>query len=219
MGDQGRLYVSEEVVPVYKSLLPHADLIAPNQFEAELLSGVHIDSLETLSQAIDALHTTYRTPHIVITSVTFPSTPDKMFCAGSTLTPSGAPRKFIHDIEVMDGFFSGTGDLFAALTLARLREQASIAGLLQTPGWRSPEGVEAEELPLAKAIGGVLASMQGVLRKTREARERKLQGVDLEAMEEKQKIITRARASELRLVQCQAEILVPGVGVVARRLG
>ena len=35
MGDEGHLYVDENVVPVYKSLLPHADLIVPNQFEAE----------------------------------------------------------------------------------------------------------------------------------------------------------------------------------------
>lgn len=35
MGDEGRLYVSEDVVPVYKSLLRDAHLILPNQFEAE----------------------------------------------------------------------------------------------------------------------------------------------------------------------------------------
>ena len=35
MGDQGRLYVSEDIVPVYKNLLRDADLILPNQFEAE----------------------------------------------------------------------------------------------------------------------------------------------------------------------------------------
>jgi pyridoxine kinase len=35
MGDQGRLYVSEDVVPAYLRLAPHADLILPNQFEAE----------------------------------------------------------------------------------------------------------------------------------------------------------------------------------------
>ncbi|CAD0091173.1 unnamed protein product [Aureobasidium mustum] len=32
---QGKIYVSEEVVPAYKSLLRDADLILPNQFEAE----------------------------------------------------------------------------------------------------------------------------------------------------------------------------------------
>lgn len=35
MGDQGKLYVNEDVVPVYKNLLHDADLILPNQFEAE----------------------------------------------------------------------------------------------------------------------------------------------------------------------------------------
>ena len=35
MGDEGRIYVNEDVVPAYKSLLRDADLILPNQFEAE----------------------------------------------------------------------------------------------------------------------------------------------------------------------------------------
>jgi len=38
MGDDGRLYVSEDVVPAYKGLLKDADLILPNQFEAESVS-------------------------------------------------------------------------------------------------------------------------------------------------------------------------------------
>lgn len=39
MGDKGRLYVNEGVVPAYTRLAPQADLILPNQFEAE---SVHI---------------------------------------------------------------------------------------------------------------------------------------------------------------------------------
>lgn len=35
MGDQGRLYVNDDVVPAYKKIIHHADLILPNQFEAE----------------------------------------------------------------------------------------------------------------------------------------------------------------------------------------
>lgn len=35
MGDQGRIYVNEDVVPAYKEILHGADLILPNQFEAE----------------------------------------------------------------------------------------------------------------------------------------------------------------------------------------
>lgn len=35
MGDLGRLYVAEDVVPAYKKAIHHADLILPNQFETE----------------------------------------------------------------------------------------------------------------------------------------------------------------------------------------
>lgn len=35
MGDNGRLYVGEDTVPAYRDLIRHADLILPNQFEAE----------------------------------------------------------------------------------------------------------------------------------------------------------------------------------------
>lgn len=35
MGDNGKLYVADEVVPAYRRLIHHADLILPNQFEAE----------------------------------------------------------------------------------------------------------------------------------------------------------------------------------------
>ena len=35
MGDNGSLYVAPDVVPAYRKLLGHADLILPNQFEAE----------------------------------------------------------------------------------------------------------------------------------------------------------------------------------------
>lgn len=35
MGDRGRLYVNQDVVPAYKKIIHHADLILPNQFEAE----------------------------------------------------------------------------------------------------------------------------------------------------------------------------------------
>lgn len=38
MGDNGQLYIPEEEVPEYKALLREADLILPNQFEAEWVS-------------------------------------------------------------------------------------------------------------------------------------------------------------------------------------
>lgn len=40
MGDNGKLYVGEDCVPAYKTLLRDADLILPNQFEAECVLPV-----------------------------------------------------------------------------------------------------------------------------------------------------------------------------------
>ena len=41
MGDDGKLYVAEDVVPAYVALLQHADLILPNQYEAEYVGQLY----------------------------------------------------------------------------------------------------------------------------------------------------------------------------------
>ena len=51
MGDEGKIYVSEEVVPAYKNLLKDADLILPNQFEAEYVYTVSIFGLRQSTDA------------------------------------------------------------------------------------------------------------------------------------------------------------------------
>lgn len=215
MGDQGRLYVSEGVVPVYKSLLPYADLIVPNQFETERLTGITVDSIATLSNSIDHLHNVYHIPHVVITSVTFAHGTEYMKCAGSSMTSTGKPRKFMVDVPIIDGFFSGTGDLFAALTLARLREFSEAAGLLNCKSWIPPDETEALEIPLAKATEVVLGSIHLILEKTKAARDKKLsENIGDDEDEEPDVFPTKAhirktRASELRLVQSQKELLMP----------
>jgi pyridoxine kinase len=35
MGDCGALYVAPEIVPLYKNIMQIADVVTPNQFEAE----------------------------------------------------------------------------------------------------------------------------------------------------------------------------------------
>lgn len=69
MGDEGRLYVAEDIVPAYKSLLRDADLILPNAFEAELLSDMKITDMKTLTEAITKLHQTYQVPNVLVTSL------------------------------------------------------------------------------------------------------------------------------------------------------
>lgn len=35
MGDEGALYVAPEIVPLYRNIMRIADIVTPNQFEAE----------------------------------------------------------------------------------------------------------------------------------------------------------------------------------------
>ena len=184
---------------------------------SRLLSGVKVDSLSSLSHAISELHRVYNVPHVVITSVTFTNGDEKMLCAGSSATSSGVPRKFVFNVEIIDGFFSGTGDMFAALTLARFREEAEKGALEAAQSWRCDDAVRPLELPLCKAIGRVLGSMHLVLVQTQLARDRilgkKMKEEEVEVGGEE--FVRLTKASELRLVQCQSELKDPEVGYEA----
>ncbi|KAI0017649.1 Ribokinase-like protein [Xylariomycetidae sp. FL0641] len=261
MGDNGKIYVAEEVVPAYRSLIPHADLILPNQFEAELLSGVKITDSASLERAVEVLHDAYDVPHIVITSVSLPlrsrsrsrsasgGTPSSsssrvsraaspvqsappatrtMSVVGSTRTTARRPRLFRISFPVFDCYFSGTGDMFAALMVVRLREAVVDAAsssssssstvaeevplLRDTPSWLSPDPVPATDLPLARAAEKVLASMHEVLARTCADMPRNL--ADAEARLRAQKALAddaplsagdahllRSRAAELKLAR------------------
>jgi len=195
MGDNGRIYVAEDTVPAYKSLLKDADLILPNQFEAELLSDVKIRDMATMEHAIRKLHQAYTLPHVLITSIRLPatgaSTPAagesegtsqaQLSIIGSTATKEGAiPRLFRINVPALPVFFSGTGDMFAALLVARLRQAAKEAGVLNTASWQSDDDVSGPDLPLAKATEKVLASMHAVLQDTAEHYTRVARSIDEE---------------------------------------
>jgi pyridoxine kinase len=106
---------------------------------------------------------------------------------GSTATSDYKPRLFRIDTPLLPHFFSGTGDMFAALTIPRLIEAVNTSPtpeIRSTPSWRSPDHVPAEELPLAKSCQKVLASMQSILVKTSEQCNEKMQAYDARAEKE-----------------------------------
>jgi pyridoxine kinase len=237
MGDEGRLYIPHDEVPVYKCLLRDADLILPNQFEAELLSDTKITCLRDIATAVEALHRNYQVPHVIITSIrlspnsdtTLPSTAttpegeeETMTIIGSTSRSDHTPRMFRIDIPAFPVFFSGTGDMFAALTVARLRQAVFEAGLQSTQRWKSPDEVEATELPLAKASEKVLASMQSVLGKTYEYYKVAVKGIEAaedieglgtgeEALKngEQKRHLRRTKAAEVRVVRHVRDLIYP----------
>ncbi|KAL8825303.1 MAG: hypothetical protein Q9191_004499 [Dirinaria sp. TL-2023a] len=225
MGDEGRLYVSDAVVPAYKALLRDADLILPNQFEAELLSGTTIDSLKTLGEAITKLHKTHRLPHIVVTSVRFDPSSPTISVVGSTMRADGSPRLFKVDVPAIDCFFSGTGDMFAALILVHLRNAIMETELVGKKAWVSPDDVEATDLPLAKAVEKVLTSMQAVLEKTKMARDKALEGMGgpLGTLEKEKDSVKRlhlrkTKAAEVQIVRNLADLREPHVIYRAKAL-
>lgn len=57
MGDDDRLYVSKDLVPAYREqIVSLATVLTPNQFEAELLTGIKINSKASAYSACQALH-------------------------------------------------------------------------------------------------------------------------------------------------------------------
>ncbi|KAK0373502.1 pyridoxal kinase [Colletotrichum limetticola] len=235
MGDNGKLYVAEEVVPAYQSLVEHADLILPNQFEAELLSGVKITDMQTLQTAIRALHTKYRIPHVVITSVSLASPdhpPSHLSVVGSSMSPStGEPRLFKIVFPAIDAYFSGTGDMFAALMTVRMREAVIAASanseeqqqLKDCESWLSGDEVDALDLPLAKAAEMVLASMHEVLAQTARGMQEVVAAAGGDALAETEEGRTKlhllkSKSAELKLVRNLASLREPTVELRARRL-
>ncbi|KAF2806920.1 Ribokinase-like protein [Mytilinidion resinicola] len=276
MGDEGRLYIPEDEVPQYKNLLREADLILPNQFEAELLSDTKITDLTSLGTAIQILHRTYQVPHIIITSLVLsatnktlpsrppsrmqssaptprtatpernaatshPSTwptseskispqqeqeeeeyPNTLTIIGSTATSTHTARLFRIDVPAHSLYFSGTGDMFAALTVARLREAIVAANLQNTASWKSPDDVAAADLPLAQATSKVLASMQAVLAKTAAACAVEMEaydervglegagsGEEAEEDRHKKRGLRLSRAAEVRVVRNVGDLVSP----------
>ena len=139
---------------------------------------------------------------------------------GSTMRSDRSARLFKIDVPQLDCFFSGTGDMFAALTVARLREAvfydtSTTPPLRETESWISPDNVTATQLPLAKATEKVLSSMQSILEKTMIARNEELAKYDAEedadlaslpdserkSALEKRAHLRQTKAAEVRLVR------------------
>uniref|UniRef100_A0A8B9YBM1 Pyridoxal kinase n=1 Tax=Bos mutus grunniens TaxID=30521 RepID=A0A8B9YBM1_BOSMU len=128
MGDQrngeGAMYVPDDLLPVYREkVVPVADIITPNQFEAELLTGRKIHTQEEALEVMDMLHS-MGPDTVVITSsdLLSPRGSDYLMALGSqrTRAPDGSmvTQRIRMEMHKVDAVFVGTGDLFAAMLLA-----------------------------------------------------------------------------------------------------
>jgi len=128
LGDHGRFYVPVELVDVYRDeVIPLATVITPNQFEIEKLTGMSISDEQTAWMACDSLHKV-GVETVIITSCSL-GVPDQVSMLASNLkterdgNTNGAKTmkiksRYVINIPLIEGRYSGTGDLMAALLLA-----------------------------------------------------------------------------------------------------
>ncbi|XP_059471771.1 pyridoxal kinase [Neocloeon triangulifer] len=143
MGDNGEMYVPKELLPIYRDqILPLADIITPNQFEAELLTGTKINNVEDAWNTLDLLHA--KGPRTVILSSTELGSDDNLLALASYKNGEKCTRISVN-IPKLPAIFTGTGDLFAALFLA----------------WMTKTGGD-----LKGAVEKTISTLQAVLKRT-----------------------------------------------------
>lgn len=129
MGDYGRGFFVGEGIPDFMSsrAVRWADIVTPNQFEAEALAGVVIDGVEQAKRAAHAIHE--MGPRIVLVTSFIPAgEPDStisMFLSdGKSFYTITTPRLPLEPAP------NGAGDLCAALFLGRyLRNHDAVEAL------------------------------------------------------------------------------------------
>ncbi|PVD29273.1 hypothetical protein C0Q70_11870 [Pomacea canaliculata] len=124
MGDNGKLYVKEELIPVYREkIVTLADIITPNQFELEILTDSKVSSEEEAFIAINKLH--QKGVKTVVLSSSELGSNGLLVCLASTAA-NGFRQKYRLEIPYIDATFVGTGDLFAASLLAWMHKDSDL---------------------------------------------------------------------------------------------
>lgn len=143
MGDNGKMYVPESLLPIYRdTIIPLADIITPNQYELELLTGKQIKNVDDAWAAIDSFHDK-GCKHVVVSSSELGD--EKKLVAFASSIKGGKKTKVIVDIPKLNSNFTGTGDLFAALFLAWMHKTDN---------------------NLTKSLENTIGTLQAVLKKT-----------------------------------------------------
>jgi pyridoxine kinase len=130
MGDTGKgLYVKPDIPEIFKKdLLPMADIVTPNQFELEILTGLETGSLEGARRAAARLHE--QGPGVVlITSFRIGNGREE----GISMLASD--RTGLYQISTpelpLGPGLAGSGDLTAAVFLSRYLETGNVKRTLE----------------------------------------------------------------------------------------
>jgi len=151
MGDNGKFYVPECLMPIYRDeLVPLADVVTPNQFEVELMAGIPVKTEEDAVKAINILQSK-GCGTVVITSSWFDA--DYLVLLGKK--KGSAPNEYIRlQIPRLDAIFTGTGDLFASMLLAWLHRHPNDLKLACEKTMSAVQQILKKTLNEAKELAG-----------------------------------------------------------------
>ncbi|KAL7472033.1 hypothetical protein ACHAXS_013177 [Conticribra weissflogii] len=234
LGDRGKFYVPQELVDIYKN---EADVITPNQFEIEQLTGIDIKSIEDAKNACRILHN-LGVSLVLITSIILPDTENEVsvdksiveeYGDGTKATPprnsigmfvsrrrtqqidsnqSTQQKSFDGESEQhyceeeqyvlytpkLPGFFTGTGDVCAALCL----------------GWTAELNehiVDQDGLSLGTFLEKLAGTMHAIVQRTAQnAMNKQSRYPDESSGEEMSRKVS---SFELKLIQSRDDILQP----------
>ncbi len=127
MGDHGPgLYVPQDIVDFFrKTAVPAADILVPNSFELELLTGLQTDSIAGATAA--AAELLAQGPQtVIVTSV------NAATCGADAISSLAVTRQgsWLVTTPRLPLAAKGAGDVLAALLFARLLSQASVPDAL-----------------------------------------------------------------------------------------
>ena len=127
MGDVGRgFYVEPDIPDMFKNeLVPLADIVCPNRFELEALTGIDTTTAGNAIKAINILHETG--PSIVLVT-SFKETPEKISMLASDKT--NLYKITTPELPLGNGV-AGTGDITAAVFLSRYLETGNLKKTLE----------------------------------------------------------------------------------------
>jgi pyridoxine kinase len=132
MGDVGRgVFVRPELPDLIRELvIPQADVLTPNQFELELLTGQKIESLQDALAAVGTLRSRMRENAIVLVT-SLERTPEKI----EVLAVSSAGAWLLETPKIpLEPPRNGTGDCIAALFLGHCLKSGSVQTALEMAG-------------------------------------------------------------------------------------
>lgn len=129
MGDDGKMYVPETLLPIYRDeIIPLADIATPNQFEVELLTGKKICNESDAWASMKWFHE--RGVRMVALSSSEIGGTNVLVALLSAKKSDGNLEKFKITIPRQGKIhLTGTGDLFAALLLANTTRHPNDTGL------------------------------------------------------------------------------------------